>query len=109
MQILKSIVEFVALIGAGYLITYLQKKIGAENLSKYYAWVNIAVNAVEQMIGPGQGELKKQEVIKFITEKLGNKISEKDLNILIEAAVAEINKVLKDKGLQPAVAQTSTD
>jgi LL-H family phage holin len=82
-------------------IKYLGTKLGVENLEKYYKWVCIAVNAVEQIVGAGYGEQKKAQVIDFIVNKFGNKISDEDLDKLIEAAVHEMNLVIKKLIPQP--------
>ena len=58
-------------------------------------WVSVAVNAAEQIYREkGQGKLKKEYVIDFLTSK-GINITIQELDVLIEAAVKELNIVQK--------------
>lgn len=100
MQIILAVIGLVISIGGGYLVKYLSAKTGNENLARYYEWAKIAVNAAEQMLGAGAGINKKEEVIAYLIQKFGNKITSEDINKLIEAAVYQMNLVLKDKGLE---------
>lgn len=100
MNVLLTIVALVVSAGATYLMKYLNAKVGNEDLQKYFGWIKIAVQGIEQIMGPGGGLSKKEAAIKYIAEKFGSKISPEDLNKLIEAAVFEMNLVLKENGLE---------
>jgi len=84
----------IALIGAiiTYIVVpYIKSKTTAEQYKNIEFWVEFAVKAAEQIFNqPGMGEEKKQYVIDFLTSK-GINITIEELNILIEAAVQELN------------------
>ena len=79
-------------------VPLLRAKLGDQRLAVVKEWVNIAVHAAEQIFhAGGQGAEKKQYVIDFLNSK-GLKISEEELDRLIEAAVFEMNKTLNSDG-----------
>ncbi len=85
----------IALIGAiitYIIIPYIKSKTTGEQFRNIEYWVKVAVSAAEQIFNqPGMGEKKKRYVINFLQD-LGIKITIEQLEILIEAAVHEINK-----------------
>ena len=93
-EVIQILVETVgvALIGevVGIVFFYLRKK----NL---IVWVERAVKAAEQLFPePGSGEEKKKYVIKFIREEMKiTFLTDEQLEILIEAAVRDINAELE--------------
>lgn len=78
-----------------YIIPLLKERIGNEKLEKCKEWADLAVKAAEMLyVGQGLGEEKKAYVVDFLTKQFNeNKIviTEEQLNILIEAAVKELN------------------
>lgn len=86
----------IALIGAiiTYIIVpYVKARTTKQQQENIAFWVRVAVNAAEQLFGdPGMGKKKKEYVLDFL-EKMGFKITMDELNILIEAAVLELNKI----------------
>lgn len=61
-------------------------------------WVQVAVNAAEQIYREkGQGILKKEYVVNFLSSK-GIRITEEQLDVLIEAAVLELNNIYSING-----------
>ena len=55
-------------------------------------WVGVAVDAAEQIYKEsGMGATKKKYALEFLNKK-GIKLSEADLDALIEAAVCQLNK-----------------
>jgi len=84
----------IALVGAvmTYIVVpFLKERTTKEQRQNIAFWVKIAVTAAEQIYKEkGQGILKKEYVIKFLNEK-GIKITEEQLDTLIEAAVYEMN------------------
>lgn len=55
-------------------------------------WVQRAVLAAEQVIiGTGMGDIRREEVIAFLMNNTKLSYSEAEWDILIEAAVAELN------------------
>ena len=82
----------VALITA-FVIPYIKKKVGAENMDEFLAWVDIAVAAAEQLFDSADGNKKKFYVVKFLESK-GFKVDEEDLDNAIEAAVLHLHDQL---------------
>jgi hypothetical protein len=80
-------------------MSYLKKKGVIAKLISHKELANIVVGAVEQTYKHLHGEeklnLAKIELIKIAKEK-GVKISEKELDILIESSVKEMNKSIKE-------------
>jgi len=85
----------IALLGAVFtyiIVPYIKSKTTSEQLKTTEYWVEFAVKAAEQIFNePGQGERKKEYVIKFLYD-MGIKITIEQLNILIEAVVHEMNR-----------------
>lgn len=100
MTILTALIQLIILIGLGYLIDYLKAKISTERLKKYYDLITKFVHAAEQTFGDGKGMLKKQYVIDAVKKVLKGRLTNEEIDKLIEAAVFEMNLVLKQKGIQ---------
>ncbi len=85
----------------GAIITYLivplvKQKTTKEQRENIYFWVTVAVQAAEQIYKEkGQGKLKKEYVVDFLVSK-GINITIQELDVLIEAAVKELN-IIQDK------------
>ncbi len=91
-QIATLVISLIGVILSGLIVPWLRMKIGKEKISQVQMWVNVAVAAAEQIFSaPQQGPSKKVYVIEFLESK-GIKITEQELNVLIEAAVFELNK-----------------
>lgn len=95
LKILLSILAILSALVSGLLIPYLKTKINTNSRSEIIRLVEIAVTAAEQIFRPekdgkGRGEEKKEFVINYLYHK-GIKLSMEDLDILIEAAVKELN------------------
>lgn len=95
--IFEAIITLLAAIITVYVIPYIKKKFSAEDLNTILEWVRIAVEAAEQIITEsGMGAKKKAFVKDFLAEK--NIIVDVDkMDLLIEAAVHNMNKELKEK------------
>lgn len=61
------------------------------------AYASLVVTAVEETMGSGNGALKKRQVELFLANKLKG-ISADEIDTLIQAAVNEMNKVIKGDG-----------
>lgn len=73
------------------IIPYINSKTTKEQRENAYFWVRVAVMAAEMIYKEkGQGLLKKEYVVKYLTEK-GIRLSVDDLNAIIEAVVNELN------------------
>lgn len=100
MQIAIYTIQLFVLVVLSYIISYLKQKLGNEKLKQAYDMVKSVVLAVEQTLGPGKGADKRQEAVAYIKKILGNTLSDDEINVLIEAAVKEMNMVLKQQQLE---------
>ncbi|WP_277260699.1 phage holin, LLH family [Peptoniphilus lacrimalis] len=86
------ILSIVSVLITGVLIPYLKQKYGRDKVLSVMEAVDLAVKAAEQIYTKtGQGQLKKQYVLMRLNEQ-GIKISEKELDDMIEASVLELNR-----------------
>jgi LL-H family phage holin len=88
-SIAEIIVIVLGILLTRYLIPYLKEKYGSERAKNTYDMIEKAVFAAQKLYQEsGQGPLRKQYVIDYINsnQKL-IKLSEKELDILIESAV----------------------
>ena len=89
--ILKVVVSVVAALIGAYLIPYLKAKTASAQYQDVVDFVNTAVYAAEQVIrGEKRGSEKKAEALGHIRNWLamrGIKVTDTDLDALIEAAV----------------------
>lgn len=103
-----AIVAIVALVGfvTKRVTSFLKQKGIVANLQANKEFVKIVVNAVEQTYNTLGGEEKlnvaKLELVKLMNEK-GLKISEKEIDTLIESAVKEMNDTVKQELKKDAV------
>lgn len=86
------ILSIVSVLITGVLIPYLKQKYGRDKVLSVMEAVDLAVKAAEQIYTKtGQGQLKKQYVLMRLNEQ-GIKLSEKELDDMIEASVLELNR-----------------
>lgn len=84
--------SIVSVLVTGVLVPLLKQKYGKEKVISVMEAVDIAVKAAEQIYTKtGQGNLKKQYVLMRLNEQ-GFKVSEKELDDMIEASVLELNR-----------------
>ncbi len=77
------------------LVPYFKAKTTEKQRENIYFWVRVAVGAAEQIYKEkGQGAFKKEYALNFLNGK-GIEITEQQLDILIEAAVFEMNQVIE--------------
>lgn len=91
-MILKIVVSVCAALMTAYAIPYLKRQMEAEIGSAVLDLIDVAVRAAEQTLEGGK--VKKEWVVEFVTRWLiqhGIKISEEQLDKLIEAAVYAMN------------------
>ena len=106
-EIIKLIVYLVlvgvVLLVTGFVLPYIKATIGTEKYNLIIKYISQAVNSAEQIFGgEGTGEQKKAYVIYIIQNvlnKVGYKLTEDELNMLIESAVKAMNdaKVINEK------------
>ena len=86
------VLSIVSVLITGVLVPLLKQKYGKEKIVSVMETVDIAVKAAEQIYTKtGQGQLKKQYVLMRLNEQ-GIKLSEKELDDMIEASVLELNR-----------------
>ena len=91
-QIATLVISLIGVILTGLVVPLIKTKINKDKLTVIEMWVNVAVAAAEQIFSaPQQGPSKKMYVIEFLKSK-GITITEQELDVLIEAAVFELNK-----------------
>lgn len=94
--VIKVIIPILGAIITYVLVPLIKKKVNNEQLDYIYAWVTIAVKSAEQMHNAGLINIpKKDYVVEYLNDK-GFKISEADLDNMIEAAVKELKTELGD-------------
>ena len=89
-----SLLTLVITIGGGYLVNFLRNKIGNDKLYSYYQMAKQVVMYIEQANPQLAGFDKKELAFKKLMEVTNNKITEQQADILIEAAVYDIKKLL---------------
>lgn len=92
----KVIIPILGAIITYLIVPFIRQKTTKEQRENIYFWVKVAVQAAEMIYKEkGQGELKKEYVVDFLTSK-GIKITIEELDVLIEAAVKELN-IIQEK------------
>ena len=78
------------------IVPFILQKTTKQQRENIYFWVTVAVGAAEQIYKEkGQGKLKKEYVVDFLVSK-GINITIQELDVLIEAAVQELNMAKKN-------------
>lgn len=91
-MILKVIVSVATALITVYLIPYIKSQTKTKRQEEVLSMVEVAVRAAEQTLN--SGKVKKAEVVTFVTSWLdqrGIKITEEQLDKLIESAVYSMN------------------
>jgi len=89
-QIILAVIALFGTIATVIVAPWIRAKYSAEKSAEVLDYVNAGVLAAEQIfkVTDPTGKLRKEFVINFMNEK-GFKITEDELNIMIEAAVKE--------------------
>lgn len=90
MTIALAIISIVGAVLSAYVIPWIKNNISAKDMETIVFWVRFAVRCADQLFTPEQWEQKKQYVLDYIIDKaneLGIKLTEQDINVLIESAV----------------------
>ena len=96
--ILKVIIPIIGAIVTYLIVPLIKQKTTKEQRENIYFWVKVAVAAAEQIYKEkGQGKLKKEYVVDFLVSK-GINITIQELDVLIEAAVKELNIIQEKVG-----------
>lgn len=94
MTIALSIISIAGALVSAYVIPWIKANISAKDMETIVFWVRFAVRCADQLFTPEEWEKKKQYVLGYIIDKcaqLGLKLSEEDINTLIEAAVNQLH------------------
>ena len=95
-QVIMALIPVIGAIFTYFVIPYIKTLIGNEKLAQYKEWAGMAVKCAEMLwTESGMGADKKAYAIQVLNDMFNkNKvvITEEQLNILIEAAVLEMNR-----------------
>ena len=94
--IINAAIALLAAIVTAFVVPWLKKKISAEDMDAFLAWVEIAVAAAEQLYKDADGEVKKKYVLAYLESK-GFEVDSEDVDNAIEAAVLELHSALYGK------------
>ena len=93
--IANAVIALIAAVITAFVIPLVKAKISKEKLEKIKMWVNIAVEAAEQIYeGSGRGAAKKAYVVEFLNTK-GYALDPDSLDKLIEAAVFNLPQYIE--------------
>lgn len=92
-----SLISLVIAVGGGYLVNFLRQKIGSDKLTNYYAMAKQVVMAIEQANPQLAGIDKKELAVNKLVQLSNNKITQQQADMLIEAAVYDIKKLIGGK------------
>jgi len=96
---LKCLIMILTTLITAVVIPYIRGKMGADRWNRLQEYIEYAVRCAEQIYGKDQCEAKKNYVMGYIiskTQEIGLNISEKDIDLLIEAVVYEVKKGEKE-------------
>ena len=94
--IVQAVIALVFALISAFLIPFINNKVANEKLAKIKMWVKVAVEAAEQIYTEdGRGSEKKAYVMNFLDSK-GYTFDAQSIDNLIESAVLEMNKQLKE-------------
>lgn len=95
-EIILALIPIIGIAISSFLIPWLRANTNATKLDEITKWITFAVKAAEQIIlGDKMGAEKKAFVVDYIMgllEKKKIKLTEEQLDILIEAVVLELKK-----------------
>ena len=91
--VIEALIGLCTAILTAVLIPWLRAHYGDVQFNKMLAWVDVAVAAAEQIYTAADGELKKNYVLRFLSEK-GYTVDEQGLDYAIEAAVLRLHSEL---------------
>lgn len=99
LKILELVVTIATMVIARYAVPYLKTLVGTAQLDRVKTYVQIAVEAVEQIVTKEKsGQEKKEMVVDYVTNVLISKgiiITAEDLDMLIESAVRTMKQMEK--------------
>lgn len=106
--IVEAIIALMGTLITVFLIPYIKRKVGAENMAEFLRWVDIAVAAAEQLYDSTQGDVKKQYVLAFLESK-GIDFDVDEIDTAIEAAVNKLHNELYGAPVLEATKDVTTN
>ena len=97
-ELLKAVVELMAVLITLFVIPWLKRKVGNEKMTDFLRWVEIGVLAAEQMYQSFEGEEKKNYVVGLLKEQ-GFKFTDAEVSAAIEGAVKTVHAELYGVGV----------
>lgn len=98
-QIIVLLIMFLGMILSSYIVPYLTTKVQETELNKLTDFARKCVEWANQTIPVEEWQRKKTEVmalvIAYMNEHLKIKLSEEQINVIVEALVNEAKKILK--------------
>lgn len=91
--VIEALIGLCTAILTAVLIPWLRAHYGDVQFNKMLGWVDVAVAAAEQIYAAADGDLKKEYVLRFLSEK-GYRVDESDIDFAIEAAVLRLHSEL---------------
>ena len=92
--IANSLIALLAAVVSVFLSPWLRRNTTAADREEILGWVELAVQAAEQLYqGAGRGEEKKQYVLDFLEEK-GYQLDSAALDVAIESAVLSLKQAV---------------
>ena len=94
MTIALAIISIAGALVSAFVIPWIKANVSAKDLETITFWVRFAVRCADQLFTPEQWQEKKEYVMIYIIDmanKMGIKLTEKDINVLIEACVNQIH------------------
>lgn len=95
-NLLLTLITFIIAVGGGFVVTYLNQKIGSQKLQDYYTITKQIVMSIEQLNPQLAGADKKELAVAKLLELTNNKITSDQASTLIESAVYEVKKLLQN-------------
>lgn len=92
-EIISAVIALISALVSAFLIPWIKKKISAEDLKKWQAYVEIAVRAAEQLYNANEGAEKKAYVLHYLAER-GIKFDSDTVDKMIESAVLSLHHEL---------------
>ena len=95
-QIVIAIIAILSALVTSVLIPYIRKRTTATEYERIANWVTIAVASAQQIYKlSGKEFLRKEYVVDFLKTQ-GVKLTDEQLDALIEAAVFELNQIMQE-------------
>ena len=95
MAIASAVLTIIATLISAYVVPYIKQKTTAEDTETIKYYIELAVRCADQIFTPDQREEKKKYVkdyiIRVVDEKLHIKLTDEDIETLIEGFVRQIH------------------